>query len=74
MDFDDSYVVRIYRRDTRQGQDDQDQVSLTGVVEHAASGSRTTFHDINELWHVLANAASGNESPARIRDAPIKNI
>jgi hypothetical protein len=31
-----------------------DAIALTGVVENAESGEHRTFHDIEELWAILA--------------------
>lgn len=45
----DSYVVRIYRR----GPGGADPV-LTGLVEDVPDKRRRAFHDINELWQILA--------------------
>lgn len=52
MSFDDSYVVRIYRRSS-------DRMALTGTVEHAESGARSTFHDFEELWAALVRIQGG---------------
>jgi hypothetical protein len=52
MDLDDSYVVRIFRRQPR-GRKTGKKDSLSGVVETVAGGERTPFHDIEELWAVL---------------------
>lgn len=52
MSFDDSYVVRIYRRS-------RDRMALTGTVEHAESGARSTFHDFEELWSALVRIQGG---------------
>jgi hypothetical protein len=52
----DSYFVRIYRHGTRTApaRRSHDAIALTGVVENAASGEHRTFHDIEELWAILA--------------------
>jgi hypothetical protein len=58
MYFDDSYVIRIFRRVKRKGETGRahDRVALTGTVEHASSGETMAFHDIEELWAVLAQS------------------
>lgn len=52
----DTFVVRIYRRElrTEPARCGHDQVAVTGIVENAATGARTTFHDTEQLWAVLA--------------------
>lgn len=53
----DSYIVRIYRHQGSRAfpaRRAHDAVALTGVVENAASGEHRTFHDIEELWAILA--------------------
>lgn len=58
MRFDDSYVIRIFRRGRRKGEVRRahDRVTLTGTVEHASSGVSMAFHDIEELWEVLTQS------------------
>lgn len=60
----ESYVVRIYRRDSRraaQARRNSDRVVLDGIVEEAEGGGRASFHGIEELWERLARpAAKGN--------------
>ena len=60
MDIEDSYVVRIYRRTPTGGKDGvrDDRPSLIGVVENPGTGQRRPFHDIEELWTVLAETRS----------------
>lgn len=58
MDIEDSYIVRIYRRTPQGGTDgvQADRPRLIGVVENPATGRRRAFHDIEELWALLAGA------------------
>jgi hypothetical protein len=67
MEMEDSYVIGISRRpppDTA----GNDPPRLTGIVEHPATGQHQVFHDIEELWTVLAGtgspASGGQEKPA----------
>jgi len=53
VDFDDSYVVRIFRRGTRATSAKNNKESLNGVIEAVGSGERTPFRDIKELWAAL---------------------
>ena len=60
MDIEDSYVVRIYRRpppSEKAGVHDGTS-RLVGVVENPGNGQRRAFHDIEELWAVLAQTGS----------------
>jgi len=52
----DGYIVRIDRHETRTApaRRSHDAIALTGVVENAESGEPRTFHDIEELWAILA--------------------
>jgi len=52
VEFDDSYVVRIYRRSTR-ARNAKKTESLNGVVEIVGTGERAVFHDIEGLWDAL---------------------
>ena len=67
MSFEDSYVVRIYRRErgSGTGRRSHDRVALTGTVEHADTGAHWAFHDVEELWAALAQA--GKAAPKRRR-------
>ena len=60
MDIEDSYVVRIYRRTPPSGKDGvrDDRPRLVGVVETPGTGQRRAFHDIEELWALLAETGS----------------
>ena len=60
MDIEDSYVVRIYRRTPPTGKDGihDETPRLIGVVENPGTGQRRAFHDIEELWAVLAQTGS----------------
>jgi hypothetical protein len=64
MRFDDSYVVRIFRREPRAGEmrRTHDAVALTGVIEHPGTGQRLSFHDIEELWATLAQIPPSTDS------------
>jgi len=53
VDFDDSYVVRIFRRGTRATSAKNNKESLNGVIEAVGSGERTPFRGIEELWAAL---------------------
>ena len=64
----ETYVVRIYRRNCtalpRPGAGARrrrhDQVTLAGVVEDVEVGDRRVFHDIGELWAILAHSENTN--------------
>lgn len=74
MDIEDSYVVRIYRRgppNAEAGARDGDP-RLIGVVESPASGRRQAFHDIEELWAVLAQTGSPVSGGKRKKTTPIE--
>ena len=59
----DTFVVRVYRREprTESARRSHDQVAVTGIVENAATGARTTFHDTEQLWAVLATGPATSE-------------
>ena len=63
----ESYVVRIYRRETKgnaQARRATDRIAIDGIVEEAEGGGRTSFHGIEELWERLARpAAKRNRKP-----------
>lgn len=63
MSFDDSYVVRIFRREQRAGETRRahDTVALTGVIENPGTGQRQSFHDIEELWATLAQISPSTD-------------
>jgi hypothetical protein len=53
----ESYVVRIYRRETKgnaQARRTTDRVAIDGIVEEVESGGRSSFHGIEELWDCIA--------------------
>jgi hypothetical protein len=52
----ESYVVQVYRRDSR------DPDRLTGTVERIGNGQARTFNSMTELWAFLAT-----QPPARVR-------
>ena len=60
MDIEDSYIVRIYRRTPPSGKDAarDNRPPLIGVVENPGTGQRRAFHNIEELWTVLAETGS----------------
>jgi len=59
----ETYVVRIYRRDrvavsmprAGSGRRRHDQIALSGVIEDVEAGERRAFHDIGELWAILSH-------------------
>jgi hypothetical protein len=57
----DSYIIRIYRRDTDHLE------SVLGVLEATSDGSQTSFHSRDELWQLLA------ESPMPDKNTNKKN-
>ena len=67
MDIEDSYVIRIYRREPKSGKSgaDGDRPHLIGVVEVPGTGHRQAFHGVEELWAVLAR--TGKAAPKRRR-------
>ncbi len=50
-----SFVIRVYRRDTR---------GIWGVVEDVQTGCFHTFHSASDLWAVLDSRA-GETTPER---------
>ena len=60
MEIEDSYIVRIYRRTPPSAKDgvQDDRPPLIGVVENPVTGRRRAFHDIEELWALLAETSS----------------
>lgn len=52
MEFDDSYVVRIYRRGAS-SRSAKKKDPLNGVVEIVGTGESAVFHDIEGLWDAL---------------------
>jgi hypothetical protein len=69
--FDDSYVVRIFRREARvdPARRAHDRVALTGIVEDPGSGAQRAFRDIEELWALLSEESSCPHAGGR-EDAP----
>jgi hypothetical protein len=59
----DTYIVRLYRRSSG------DRVQLVGVVERVRTGRKTPFHNMTELWDVLAldRPRSAGETTNRTR-------
>ncbi|MBU1426020.1 MAG: hypothetical protein KKH12_03270 [Gammaproteobacteria bacterium] len=67
-----SYIVRIYRSTCRRGsaRRNHDNVALDGIVEFPANGEHRVFHDVEELWRILAGNAvpeGSHKSSARPR-------
>ena len=62
----DSYVVRIYRRDS------QDPQSITGSVEVVASENHEekTFADFNELRNILSITCENGHEGGSVRAKP----
>jgi hypothetical protein len=54
----DTYIVRVYRRSRG------DPAQLVGVVEAVRTGRKTPFHNMTELWDVLALASHRPRSAA----------
>lgn len=54
-----SYIIRIYRSALRPGiaRRSHDAVTLAGIVESPAGNEHQAFHDIEELWAILAGHA-----------------
>jgi len=74
MDIEDSYVVRIYRRGRPNAEASarDGHPRLIGVVESPATGQRQAFHDIEELWTVLAQTGSPVLGGKRKKSTPIE--
>jgi len=51
------YIIRIYRREPRRTRRGGRDTRLTGVLENEA-GRTEPFHDVEELWHLLARSVS----------------
>lgn len=51
----DNYVVRIYRRDTK------NPGLLVGVVEEVGVEGNRAFHSLDELWAILRTGNSHSE-------------
>jgi len=50
----DSYIVRIYNRPEMTGLENESE-SITGVVEDADTGTKYTFHNMEDLWGLWPN-------------------
>lgn len=63
----ESFIVRVYRQGRRPGPEGRahDQATLTGVVEIVDRGERRSFHDIEELWTILAGTGGKGEKRTR---------
>ena len=48
----DSYIIRIYRRDTDKPE------TMLGVLEAVSDGVQQSFHSRDELWNLLVEAPS----------------
>lgn len=66
MEFDDSYVVRIFRRGARARRAKKTE-SLNGVVEIVGTGERAVFHDIEGLWEALRSEAPKTDRRRRTK-------
>ncbi len=55
------YVIRIYRREPRRGNED---TRLTGLLEDEV-GRREVFHNAEELWGLLVRSASDGANVSR---------
>lgn len=56
---DRSYIIRIYRSSRRRATTRRasDAVAIAGIVETPASDQHQAFHDIEELWAILAHSS-----------------
>lgn len=57
-----SYIIRVYCGAIRHGLAcrNLDAIALDGIVESPASGEQLAFHNVEELWAILAhNVLSG---------------
>ena len=54
-----SYIIRVYRSAIRRGsaRHNPDAIALDGIVESPASGEHLAFHNVEELWTILARNA-----------------
>jgi len=60
----ESYVIRIYRKDSlpapmrraEGGRRDYDRMAMTGIVEIVEREEQRAFHGIEELWGILSGA------------------
>jgi hypothetical protein len=54
-----SYIIRVYRSAIRHGtaRHNHDAINLDGIVESPASGEHLAFHNVEELWAILARNA-----------------
>jgi hypothetical protein len=54
-----SYIIRVYRGAIRHGsaRRNHDAIALDGIVESPASGEHSVFHNVEELWTILARNA-----------------
>ena len=68
----ESYVVRIYKRSTAAAKA-RNAANLDGIVENTLSGERTSFHDKEELWAILARPPRLPKASSRKSVAPSGN-
>jgi len=52
----DSYIIRIYRRDTDHLE------SVLGVLEATSDGTQTSFQSRDELWELIADASTQDKN------------
>jgi hypothetical protein len=57
----DSYLVRIYNRPELTGLEEEGE-SMTGIVEDIDTGTRYTFHNMEELWKFMAEHQPGMQN------------
>jgi hypothetical protein len=61
----ESYIIRIYRRDTGDGDADREVV---GYLENPLTGHRYAFHGVEELLRLLAQRLDCARSTHSARD------
>ena len=63
-----SYIIRIYRCTRRRGsvRRAHDRVTLAGIVESPAGNEHQAFHDIEELWAILADRTVAKPGARRL--------
>ena len=63
----ESYIVRIYKRSASaaNARSARHAANLVGIVENTLNGERSSFHDVEELWAILARPATIKTSKGR---------
>ena len=71
VDIEDNYVVRIYRRAPASANNGvrDDGPRLIGVVEDPGTGRRRAFHNMEELWALLAETVPAVSRRKRKQDS-----